>query len=250
MKMRLHAFHRMYNERLAIATKPFNARGAKVKRCPQCQIAQQYCICEHQPDVESDVAVLLLVSDNEILKPSNTGRLILDAVKEGYAFAWHRTEPDPRLLALLNDESYQPIVVFPEDYVDDKSRLLSTDNKDNVAMTVKKPLFIFLDGSWREARRIFRKSPYLDRFPVCSIKPEVMSNYVMRKSDIEEHLATAEVASLVFEQFGETNMARVLDHWFAAFRESYMMSKTRYSVDHTRPDLHKYIALIRNETSL
>ena len=250
MKMRFHAFHSLYNDRLAIATKPFNARGAKVKRCPQCQIAQQYCICQYQPDVESNIAVLLLVSDAEILKPSNTGRLILDTVKEGYAYAWSRTEPDSRLLALLSDERYQPIVVFPEDYVDDKSRLLTLEKKHGAIDTAKKPLFIFLDGSWREARRIFRKSPYLDEFPVCSIKPEAISNYVMRKSSIEEHLATAEVASLVFEQFGEAKASQVLDHWFAAFRESYMMSKTRYSIDHTRPDLHKYIAMIGNETSL
>ncbi|MFA0706691.1 DTW domain-containing protein, partial [Vibrio sp. 10N.222.48.A3] len=28
--MRIHAFHRLYQHRLSIATKPFNARGCKV----------------------------------------------------------------------------------------------------------------------------------------------------------------------------------------------------------------------------
>lgn len=244
--MRRHAFHTMYDERLAAATKPFNARGAKVVRCKTCQIAQQYCICEHQPKPSSDVAVMLLVSDAEILKPSNTGRLILDTVEQGYAFPWHRTEPNPEMLALLKDETLQPIIIFPEEYVDDKKRVLPETK--SVSLEGKKPLFILLDGSWREARRMFRKSPYLDGFPVCSIKPEAVSNYMMRKSEKEEHLATAEVASLVFEQFGASRNAMILAEWFAVFRESYMLSKTRFSSDMSRPALNNFIGLIKNET--
>ncbi|WP_394152310.1 tRNA-uridine aminocarboxypropyltransferase [Vibrio maritimus] len=244
--MRRHAFHTMYDERLAAATKPFNARGAKVVRCKTCQIAQQYCICEHQPEPSSDVAVMLLVSDAEILKPSNTGRLILDTVEQGYAFPWHRTEPNPEMLALLKDETLQPIIIFPEEYVDDKKRVLSETKL--VSLEGKKPLFILLDGSWREARRMFRKSPYLDGFPVCSIKPEAVSNYTMRKSEKEDHLATAEVASLVFEQFGASRNAMILSEWFAVFRESYMLSKTRFSSDMSRPALNNFIGLIKNET--
>ncbi|MGR5285768.1 tRNA-uridine aminocarboxypropyltransferase [Vibrio maritimus] len=253
MIMRRHAFHAMYDERLAAATKPFNARGAKVERCKTCQIAKQYCICEHQPAPNLDIAVMLLVSDAEILKPSNTGRLILDTVEQGYAFPWHRTEPNADMLAVLNDETLQPIIIFPEDYVDDKTRVLEMGAQSELNTTLsegKKPLFIFLDGSWREARRMFRKSPYLDRFPVCSIKPEAVSNYVMRKSENEDHLATAEVASLVFEQFGEEKTANTLALWFAAFRESYMLSKTRFSSDLTRPELNNFIALIKNEMLL
>ncbi|MBY6196664.1 tRNA-uridine aminocarboxypropyltransferase [Vibrio hangzhouensis] len=246
--MRRHAFHKMYDERLAAATKPFNARGAKVIRCKQCQIAEQYCICEHQPAGRSDFAVLLLVSDAEILKPSNTGRLILDTVEEGYAFPWHRTEPNKELLALLNDKTYQPVVIFPEDYVDDKTRLIQPQQFQPPGG--KKLLFIFLDGSWREARRMFRKSPYLDGYPVCSIKPETLSNYMMRKSEHEDHLATAEVASIVFEQFGAAQTSQVLAQWFSVFRESYMLSKTRFSSDLSRPALNNFKGLIKNANSV
>ncbi|MDI8992988.1 DTW domain-containing protein, partial [Salmonella enterica subsp. enterica serovar Anatum] len=33
----------------------------------------------------------------------------------------------------------------------------------------KPPLFIMLDGTWPEARKMFRKSPYLDHLPVISM---------------------------------------------------------------------------------
>lgn len=246
--MRVHAFHHLYQRRLAQSTKPFNARGCKVQRCQYCQVSQQYCICEYQPNIESDVAVMLLLSENEVFKPSNTGRLILDTVKEGYAYQWSRTEPDTDMLALLSNDAYQPIVIFPDEYVEDSSRLIKTNAREYCSG--KKPLLIFLDGSWREARRIFRKSPYLNQIPVLSIQPETVSQYMMRRSDNEQHLATAEVAALVLNQVEEPKAAHVLSTWFEAFKESYLMSKTRLKVDKQRSALKHFIAEVENEKSV
>lgn len=245
--MRIHAFHHLYQQRLARSTKPFNARGSKVARCQYCQVAQQDCLCQYQPKPDNEVAVLLLLSDNEVFKPSNTGRLILDTVQDGYAFQWSRTEPDPVMLKLLNDPSYQPIVVFPDQYVECQSRLIGSDYAHSPSG--KKPLLIFLDGSWREARRMFNKSPYLDSLPVLSISPDKVSQYMMRRSDNDQHLATAEVASLVFKQLGQPLLSETLTLWFDVFRESYLNSKTRNKRDETKPALHRYIAA-RNEKSL
>ena len=241
--MRIHAFHHLYQKRLAESTKPFNARGSKVDRCTYCQVAAKDCICAFTPSIETDCAVLLLLSDNEVFKPSNTGRLILDTIEEGYAFQWSRTEPDAKLLALLDNPSYQPIVVFPEQYVEQPERVIKTEVAEVVGS--KKPLLIFLDGSWREARRIFRKSPYLDNLPVMSLSPDSVSQYMMRHSDNDEHLATAEVATLVLENIGQKQAAEVLTSWFAVFRESYMNSKTRNKPDKTRPELARHIKMMQ-----
>lgn len=245
--MRIHAFHHLYQQRLERSTKPFNARGSKVSRCQYCQVAQQDCLCEHQPSPSDEVAVLLLVSDNEVFKPSNTGRLILDTVEEAFAFQWSRTEPEQDMLDLLNDPRYQPIVVFPDQYVEDKTRLIVSDatSKD----FQRKPLLILLDGSWREARRMFNKSPYLNALPVLSINPDQVSQYMMRRSDNEQHLATAEVASLVFQQLGHDRLHQTLTMWFDVFRESYLNSKTRNRRDDTKPALKAYLSA-RNEKSL
>lgn len=246
--MRIHAFHRLYQHRLEHSTKPFNARGCKVQRCLYCQVAEHFCICAYQPDVSSSVAVMLLVSENEVFKPSNTGRLILDTVKEGYVYQWSRTEPDQAMLSLLNHEDYQPIVVFPDEYVEDKSRLLGEDARQQCGD--KKPLLVFLDGSWREARRIFRKSPYLNALPVLSVSPESISQYVMRRSENEQHLATAEVATLVLKQLGEEQTAQTLKLWFDVFKESYLLSKTRIKPNFDRPQLLHYLQKMKNENSV
>lgn len=237
--MRVHAVHKLIEHRKSISTRPFRARGAKVDRCIHCCIATPFCICEYQPDIKTDIAVLLLMSENEVLKPSNTGRLIADTVKQTFCFQWSRTQPDAELLALLNRSDYQPVIVFPEEYVENPNRVVK--DSSSLRDSGKTLLLIFLDGSWREARRMFRKSSYLDNLSVLSVKPEKVSEYIMRSSQNENHLSTAEVASLVMEQLGEQKAARVLSSWFETFRESYMLSKTRIRQDLTRPALQAYI---------
>jgi len=182
------------------------------------------------------------MSDNEILKPSNTGRLIADVVKETFAFAWNRTEPDPQMMALLADEQYQPVIIFPQEYVEQPARVLASFTEPTPIFDPnKKPLLIFLDGSWREARKMFRKSPYLNELPVYSVSPIAVSQYIMRKSDNDNHLATAEVAGLVLEAAGQALAAEVLCDWFDVFNESYMLSKTRVKPDLSKPCLAAYI---------
>ncbi len=205
-------------------------------------------MCPYQPDVESNVAVMLLLSDNEVLKPSNTGRLIADTIKETYVYQWNRTEPDAEMLQLLNDQTYQPIVVFPDEYVDDETRVISTEL--NQATQGKKPLFIFLDGSWREARKMFRRSDYLQGLPVLSVEPKRVSEYLMRKSDNEQHLSTVEVATLVMEMAGEQEASKWMRLWFEAFRESYLASKTRLKVDPNQPYLTSLKLALESERSL
>ncbi|WP_070971467.1 tRNA-uridine aminocarboxypropyltransferase [Vibrio sonorensis] len=241
--MRIHQFHKLIQHRQAISTKPFNARGSKVERCQLCCVSLSHCICEFLKPSQSDFSVLLIVSGNEVLKPSNTGRLIADIVEDTHVYQWHRTEPQPSMLDLLNDENMCPILVFPEQYIENKDRIVT--HPSDLPLADKKPLFVLIDGSWREARKIYNKSPYLQSLPVVSVAAERVSEYIMRKSEGENHLATAEVATMVFEQFGKSAVSKELSLWFEVFREAYLLSKTRIKPDYTRPALHRYLELER-----
>lgn len=137
--------------RKATSTRPFLARGHQVVRCERCRLSLPYCICQWQPPAESDVGMCLLMYDTEPLKPTNTGWLIADLVKETYAFSWSRVGDMSEVEALLNEERWQPYIVFPSEYAEPErvhQQLIVSD---------KKPLFVLLDGTWTEARKIFRK---------------------------------------------------------------------------------------------
>lgn len=117
----------------------------------------------------------LLMYDTEPLKPSNTGKLIADVLPDTQAFLWSRTEPDDALLTLLKDDTRQPYLIFPQAYATPPRQVFS-----DVPEKTKPPLFILLDGTWPEARKMFRKSPYLDGIPLLSINDLAQKDYLLR----------------------------------------------------------------------
>ncbi|MGB0835691.1 MAG: tRNA-uridine aminocarboxypropyltransferase [Psychrobium sp.] len=226
----MHAVQRLFHYRKSIATKPFKARGYNVKRCDDCRIALDFCICQHKPQCDSKAAFLLLMWDDEVLKPSNTGRLIADLIEDTHAFIWRRTDIDQALLATINDPQYQPFIVFPADYANEQQQVIH--KVSDIELGNKTPLFILLDGSWREAKKMFRKSPYLASFPVLSINLDSQDErHRLRKANGDDRLATAEVAAHVLRSYGEIAPAEIangnlLDLWFDTFSQQYKVGAT------------------------
>ena len=157
---------------------------------------------------------------NESFKPSNTGRLIAEIVPDNHAFRWDRTDPNPALLALINDSQYQPMVVFPAEDVEEGRAITEVSIESG-----KKPLFIFLDGTWREAKKMIRKSPYLDNLPVLSVTADKLSDYRLRVAPHAHQLGTAEVAIMVLALAGEMDASTKLEQHFIKFRDAYLLGK-------------------------
>ena len=230
-----HAVARLRAERLARSAKPFLARGGpKGERCTGCRLVPSHCICALRPAVPTRAGMCLLMADIEPLKPSNTGWLIADVVPETFAFGWARTAVDPGLLALLADPQWEPVVVFPGEFVA-PGRVIHTLAKPregaDASATPRRPLFILLDATWPEARKMFRKSPYLDALPVLSLQPEQISRYRLRRSRRDDHFCTAEVAALCLELVGQTQAAQVLDAYLDVFTHHYLQAKHQLPPD-------------------
>ena len=218
-----HAVSLLRAERLARSTKPFMARGGfKRERCEGCRLVGSHCLCALRPSVQARAGVCLLMADIEPLKPSNTGWLVADVVADTFAFGWSRVETDPALLALLSDPQWQPYVVFPGEYAAPERVVRGVHEE-----TGKRPLFILLDGTWAEARKIFGRSRYLDRLPVLSLELEQVSQYKLRRSRRDDHFCTSEVAALCFELAGEPRVAQTLSAWLDVFTHHYLEAKNQ-----------------------
>jgi hypothetical protein len=227
-----HAVSRLRAARLARSAKPFLARGGfKRERCAGCRLLPSHCMCALRPSVPTRSGVCLLMADIEPLKPSNTGWLIADVVADTFAFGWARTETDPALLALLSDPQWQPYVVFPGEYVAHERVVHSVQPPDPLRGEAdKRPLFILLDATWSEARKMFRKSPYLDHLPVLSLKPDQMSQYKLRRSRRDDHFCTSEVAALCLNLAGERVAEQTLEAYLDVFTHHYLRAKNQLPV--------------------
>ena len=228
-----HAVSRLRAERLARSTKPFLARGGpKGVRCAGCRLSPSHCLCAWRPGVPTRAGICLLMADTEPLKPSNTGWLVADVVPQTWAFGWARTATDPALAALLADPQWQPLVVFPQDYAAPGRVVQTLAPPDGGASTpTRRPLFILLDGTWAEARKMFRKTPLLDALPVLHLQPDQVSAYRLRRSRRDDHFCTSEVAALCLHLAGEHHAAALLEAWLDVFSHHYLQARHQLPAD-------------------
>jgi DTW domain-containing protein YfiP len=223
-------------------TRPRLDRGEPRKeRCPGCRLVPSHCACALRASVPTRAGVCLLMSEFEPLKPSNTGWLVADVVADTHAFAWSRTAVDPALLALLADPRWQPVVVFPGEFA--APGRVVTELPAATADGTPRPLFILLDGTWAEARKAFRKSPYLARLPVLSLHPEQRSRYRLRRSWHGHHFCTAEVAALCLALAGDRRAASTLEAWLDVFSDRYLRARQSLPVDADAPAQRALLAL-------
>jgi len=236
----VHAVARLRATRLAASAKPFLARGSGGGRCPACRLVASHCLCALRPVLPTRAGFCLLMGDIEALKPSNTGWLVADVVSDTWAFGWSRTAVHPDLLTLLADPQWQAHLVFPGEFADPArvvTELLPTPlagAEDAVQITgslAKRPLFVLLDGTWAEARKMFRKSPYLDHLPVLSLQPDTPSNYRLRRSSRTDHFCTAEVAAQCLALAGEPHAADTLAAYLDVFTAHYLSAKRSLPLD-------------------
>jgi len=208
-------------QELAQSTRAFRARGGKAIRCDTCVMPQSDCMCADRPSVSSQSAFCFLMYKGEVYKPSNTGRLICDVAADNHAFLWDRTQPDPHLLALLQDPRYAPIVVFPHEYAGPE-RCIMHPQQVPAVIGGKQPLFVMLDGTWREAKKMFR-SPYLASLPVLGIQPQQVSAYLMRDAAAPHQLCTAEIGIAILRLMQDDIAADALASYFTLFCQRYTL---------------------------
>ena len=227
-----HAVSVLRAARLANATRPFLARGGfKRERCAGCRLVPTHCMCDLRTSMFTRAAVCLLMADIEPLKPTNTGWLIADVVDDTFAFGWSRTEPDPALLSLLSDPSWDFYVVFPGQYAAPERvvHTVQTRAPGQVGGT-KRPLFILLDGTWSEARKMFGRSPYLDHLPVLSLESARASQYKLRRSRCGDHFCTSEVAALCLSLAGDHVAEETLEAYLDVFTHHYLQAKNQLPI--------------------
>lgn len=185
--------------------------------CPHCQLYYQ-CVCQRLPSLSSAAHIALLMHENEQQRDTNTGQWLIKSLPTSTSMhIWQRKTPPPALLELLNNDQFQPYLLFPHDESVPVNQASQQANK-----AAKVPLFIILDGTWQEANKMLRKSAWLKNLPLAHINPSQASNYQLRRNQAEGHLCTLEVGCEVLKSIGEEIHAEQLlaffDHYMQAFK--------------------------------
>ena len=161
-----------------------------------------------------------------ILFPTPENRAMLAALRDLPRHKGIDAAADAAVAMITADPQWQAYVVFPGEFVAPErvvSQVLPHDTR--------RPLFILLDGTWAEARKMLHKSPYLKQLPVLSLNSEQMSRYTLRRSKNEAHFCTAEVGAMCLELAHDTRAANTLNAYLDVYTEHYLKAKHQQAVD-------------------
>jgi DTW domain-containing protein YfiP len=145
-----------------------------------------------------------LLSDNDYLKKNETFWSLLDRVKVE-VWSWSGRMDNQKIERQLEQIHQGTVLVWTGG---------NTSAYPYTSTTTNPPSFVILDGTWQEARTMFRKLPILQQLPRFSISSQWSSTYTLRKdftgwrdrfrgSD-ENLLCTAEVVAALLDHRGDT----------------------------------------------
>lgn len=174
--------------------------------CSNCGLKHQ-CICDVIPHCNSTLHLSLLMHENELERETNTGQWLLKSLPFCEQYVWQRTEPNKELVMKLNQTELYSMVVYPDEESIPVEEALIFCQQHN-----KTPHFIVLDGTWQEAKKMKRKSPWLQNIACVSLPTQTLtSHYQLRRNQKPGNLCTLEVAALLMRLQDEDSNADTLE---------------------------------------
>lgn len=184
--------------------------------CNKCGLPIINCICNIVTKIETKAKIWILSTEREFSRPSNTARLLKIVNPESTELIlWERTNTPKKLIECINSEDYEIYLLFPIENDDLSERKFEYKNSKKILA------FIILDGTWKEALKILRKSDYLKKIPRISLNPIHKSEYTLRRGASEGELCTIEAAIEVLKLNYELENAQLIKGVFDLFIKSF-----------------------------
>jgi len=184
--------------------------------CNRCGLPIISCICNVVPKIETKAKIWILSMEREFCRPSNTARLLKLANPESTELIlWERTNAPKKLIEYINSIEYEIYVLFPMENDDLSERKFEYESSERT------PAFIILDGTWKEALKMLRKSDYLKKLARISLNPIHKSEYTLRRGASNGELCTIEAAIEVLKLNYEFENAQLIKGVFDLFIKSF-----------------------------
>lgn len=155
--------------------------------CYQCRRASVACLCGRIEPQQNQVRVVVLQHPDESSHARGSAIIAELGLQQytcwvGEDFTEHA--PLQQLLqAHENGRAGELVLVFPAE----EARSLQQVKAEEPIKTL-----LFIDASWRKARKIWRTNPQLQRLNCCYLEPSQPSAYRIRKEPRPGYLSTLE----------------------------------------------------------
>jgi DTW domain-containing protein YfiP len=173
----------------------------KSSACRNCFRPLDECICKKVPVYGNEIKVLILQHPQEQFKLLNSAMLSHLALKNSVlriGLSWKNLiqalgeETDPKQWGVL----YLRGIIDPSRLIE----LFDTRQKRLLPIKTRFKGIVVLDGSWKQAKSMWWRNPWLLKLPRITLNPEHKS---LRGQAKKEGLATIEAIALALDCLGE-----------------------------------------------
>jgi DTW domain-containing protein YfiP len=194
------------------ASDPVGQRSKNAERCPRCRLHVERCICEQLVGLELGTRLALVMHRREVKKPTATGPLALEMLSNAALYV-HGVQSAPLDLNHLHDAGRRVLVLFPSE----DARPLSSELRDEDA----KPITLVVpDGNWRQASRVPKRVPGLERALAVTLPEGPKTRWGIRTESRQFGLATFEAIARAYGILEspevQSRLEAVFDHYVAA----------------------------------
>ena len=172
-------------------------------RCPRCWMLEERCFCALIPEVVTRTEILVLRHYKESWRTTNTARIAALAMPRCRIVGYGEQGGDLDVAALVEPGTW---LLYP----------------DGGAVPADPPRrLLVLDGSWAQARRMFKRVPGLAGLPRLSVTPPPTPVARLRRPHLVEGMATLEAIAAAMERIEGAEVAAPLRALFDDFVRLY-----------------------------
>jgi DTW domain-containing protein YfiP len=178
------------------------------KRCSGCSLSKWWCMCELIPKTDNQTAVVWIYHPLELLKTTSSTVLSRLSLRRKMVLQWEgRGDPIPMPSLDLSNAW----VLMPEDGaipIEEKAREYL--NQKAIQPHLSPPVLIAIDGTWRQARRMVKKIPWLLELPKITVTDANPNPNILRRQHLEEGMSTSDAIALCLKYLGEEEASQSL----------------------------------------
>ncbi len=195
------------------------------ENCITCGLPIITCICDSIKKVSTKAKFIILSSEKELYRKTNTANLLnICNTESTEIIIWERKKTPESIVNYISSDKYKVFLVFPDINEDLRKRTVEYGVMEKI------PVFIILDGTWGEAWKMIKKSEYLKELPIISLKTYKVSKFTLRRGQEEGNLCTVETAIELMKINNEPIESEIIEENFMLFLESYKAGASGHKV--------------------
>lgn len=170
-------------------------------KCHRCHYPLNTCLCEHIKPVHNQTEVVVLQHSKEAVHAKNTVKLLQLSLQNIHCYTGKVAEDFKSLREALSECDDATVVLYPSP---ESTELTSTYKLQNCSKIKR---LIVIDGSWKQAYGLWKRNPWLDKYPFYRLPDNIDGQYGIRKTQVSSGLSTLEAVAFTLQCIESTDTA-------------------------------------------